>query len=46
VPHIALVHRDEPEEGSNVWLTALLLVLVALASAVGAFFLLPAGWFH
>ncbi len=45
-PHITLVQQDEAEEGSNVWLTALLLVLVALGSAVGAFFLLPAGWFH
>jgi serine/threonine protein kinase len=44
VPRIDFDRGDSPEV--SLWKTVLLLVLVAVASALAAFYFLPARWFH
>jgi serine/threonine protein kinase len=43
-PHIRLQPTRRPEDVPLPWLTWLLLLLVALASAIAAFYFLPKGW--
>jgi serine/threonine protein kinase len=43
-PHIPLGPTRRPEDAPLPWVTWLLLMLVALASAIAAFYFLPKGW--